>query len=87
MPLDWKKITESAANKTDESLASEISSLTTMSASDINDLFPTPSDKKKLASLMAIVKSADNRNTKINKIVANIEDFADTVITLVGRVA
>ena len=87
MALNWNEIATKAAKNTDESLTVEISSLTTMSDSEIEELFPTPSDKERLAKLMSIVKSADDRNTKINKIVNNIKDLADTVITLAGKVA
>ncbi len=87
MTLNWTEIAARAAEQTDEELASEISSLTTMKDSEIEELFPTPSDKERLANLMLIVKSADDRNKKISKIVRNIKGFADVVITLAERVA
>ena len=86
MPLDWNKIAAKAAKQTDEILATEISSLTRMKDSEIESLFPTPSDKEKLAKLMAIVESADHENTKIKNIVDNIDDLAGVVVKLAGKV-
>jgi len=83
---DWDRIVAKSANQVNESLAPEISSLTRMKDSEIEEFFPTPSDKQKLASLMAIVTSADDENTKIRRIVDNIEDLAGVVVTLAGKV-
>ncbi len=92
MPVDWEEldneidgIIEAAAQETDEALASKVSSLTKMTDDEIKELFPAPADVKKLSKLMKIVKSADDRNTKINQIVGNAEDLAGVVITLVDK--
>ena len=54
---------------------------------EVKELFPKPADTKKLAELMKIVKSAEDRNTKINNIVANAEEFGGVVLTLLGKFA
>ena len=35
---------------------------------------------------MEIVKSAEARNVKVSRIVANVEDLAEVVLTLAGKV-
>lgn len=94
MAIDWDKIDaevdgiiEQAANATDEKLASKISSVTRLTDEEIMELFPEPSDVKKLKELMKVVKSAEDRNTKVNNIIANVEDFAGIIITILGKLA
>lgn len=83
--IDIDAIMDGAAQKTDEKLASQISSLTRMTDEEIKKLFPKAVDAKKLVELMSIVKSAESQNTKINEIVANSEKFAGVVVTLLGK--
>lgn len=92
MPFDINKFKEkldaarqNAKDKTDKELASEISGLTRLTDDEIQELFPQTADLEKLADLMAIVKSADDQNQKINKIVENSEKFAGVVITLLNK--
>ncbi len=94
MGIDWDKFEEgldgainTAAEKTDERLAGRISSITRLTDDEIIKLFPKPSDVKKLTELMKIVKSAGRRNTKMNQIVTNIEDFSGIILTLLGKFA
>ena len=83
--IDLDEIIEDEANKTDEELASKISSLTRMTDTEVNELFPNPSDTKKLVELMKIVKSSEDKNTKINNIVANTQEFSGVILTLLGK--
>ena len=85
MGLNWSEVAAKAAKETDDQLAGDISSLTTMTDSEINQLFPTRDDKQRLAELMEIVKTAGSRNQKINRIVDSIRDLADVVLKIVGR--
>jgi len=92
MPIDWEKfdrelpsIIEDSAEKTDQRLASRISSITRMTDDEVQELFPEPADVKKLSNLMRIVKSAEERNTKINNIVSNAEEFAGVILTLLTK--
>ena len=87
MGLNWTEIAEQARLETNEDLAPHISSLTTMRDSEIAELFATPADKEQLATLMAIVKSADDHNTKVSRIVNNIESLADVVIKVAETLA
>jgi len=91
---DWDKLERSvdgiikdSAKKTDEELASMISSVTRLTDEEIQELFPEPSDAKKLVELMKIVKSAEDRNTKINRIVENSKKFGGVVLTLLSKFA
>ena len=92
MPVNWDQfkndldsIIESGAQNADERLASRISSVTRMTDDEVMELFPEPGDVQKLAELMSVVKAADDRNTKINNIVANAENFAGIILTLVEK--
>lgn len=94
MAIDWKSFqdkvdqaVENAGERTDANLASHISSVTRLTDEEIKKLFPDPADVKKLAELMEIVKKAGDQNEKVNRIVANIDDFAGVVLTLLGKLA
>ena len=83
--IDLDAIIDDAAQKTDEKLAGQISSLTRMTDEEIQEFFPKAADAKKLVELMQIVKSAEDRNVKVNNIAANSEKFAGVVVTLLGK--
>lgn len=92
MTIDWDKLEghidssiENAAKATDDKLASKIAAITRLTNEEVKALFPEPSDVKKLAELIKIVKSAEARNDKINKIVADSEKFAGIVLTLLSK--
>jgi hypothetical protein len=89
---DWDKfgkkvnqIVENASDKTDKILASDISSITRLTDQEIREFFPEPSDVEKLQKLIQIVKSADDRNSKINSIVQNSEAFGGIILTLLSK--
>lgn len=84
---DLDSILDDAADKTDKKLAGQISSLTRMTDEEVQKWFPRKADAKKLAKLMKIVKSSENRNTKINRIVENSEELAGIVLTLLEKFA
>jgi hypothetical protein len=90
--IDWDEfasqidgIIDSAASRTDERLASKKSSLTKLTDIEVQELFPEPSDIKKLAELMRIVKSAQSRNAKINALVSKADEFGGILITLLEK--
>jgi hypothetical protein len=94
MPTDWKSlekeidsIIDESAKKTDIDLASKMSTVSRLTEEEIKKLFPKPSEVKDLFDLMKIVKSAESRNTKINKIMENSERFAGIVLTLLTKLA
>ncbi len=92
MPIDWDVFDSDldtaidiSIAETDAQLAGRVSSLTRMTDDEIQELFPTPADVQKLAKLMQIVKSAEDQNTKINKIVEDGEQFAGIIIKLLDK--
>ncbi|WP_257294027.1 hypothetical protein [Endozoicomonas sp. YOMI1] len=92
MAIDWESFEsdlderiDSAGERTDARLAEKMSSITRMTDEEIQELLPDPADAKKLTDLMKIVKSADDRNTKVNMIVANAEDFGGVLVTLLEK--
>lgn len=94
MPINWESFgkevddaIETASDKTDAKLASKISSLTRLTDEEIQELFPKPADVKKLFDLMKLVKSAEDRNNKINFIVSKAEDYGGIVLTLLEKFA
>lgn len=94
MPIDWDKFDQDlntaaakAGQKTDAALAGKLSSISRLTDEEITELFPDPADAKKLGELMQIVKSAGDRNEKVNRIVANAEKFGGVVFTLLQKFA
>ncbi|MFO7962738.1 MAG: hypothetical protein R6U50_02345 [Desulfobacterales bacterium] len=94
MPLNWEKFekdvntaVKTSGKVTDQKLASKMSSVTRLTDDEIQKLFPTPTDAKRLFELMKIVKSASHRNTKIKEIVLNAERFAGIIVTLLSKTA
>lgn len=83
--LNIKAIGKEAEAKTDDKLASRVSSLTKFNDEQIKQLFPEKGDVAKLAELMQIVKSADSQNAKINQIFQNAEKFGKILITLLSK--
>lgn len=83
--IDIDAIADDAAQKTDDKLAGQISSLTRMTDAEIKKLFSKAADAKKLVALMQIVKSAETRNKKISNIVENSEKFAGIVLKLLDK--
>lgn len=94
MAIDWEKFQDkvdrgviSAGTKTDAQLAGQISSVTRLTDEEIKVLFPDPADVKRVAELMEIVKKSGDKNEKIKQIVANIDDLAGVVVTILGKLA
>jgi len=94
MPIDWNSFNDDidtavaqSGTRTDDQLASKISSVTRLTDDEIKQMFPDPADVKKLAALMQIVKSATDKNAKINQLVANSETFAGIIIPLLEKFA
>lgn len=92
MALDWNEVVshadadvQGAKARTDEKLASKISSLSNMTDEEVQRLFPEPADAKRLATLMQIVQSSDDQNRKVDQLVGNIQDLAGTILTLLGK--
>ncbi len=91
MPIDWDAFQstidaeiEAAATATSTDLASKASSITRLTDEEIVELFPTPADAQMLKNLMEIVKSAEDENVKINRLVSNIEELGGAAIKIIG---
>lgn len=92
MPVNWddfdKKVDKAisdAGKRTDERLAVQIAGITRMTAEEVQTLFPLTADAEKVARLMRVVKESGDRNTKVNNILGNAEEFAGVVLTLLER--
>ncbi len=93
MDIDWselqsklKDIIGESVDQTDTDLSKEIASLTTMSQSEIQNLFPEEADQQALVDLMTIVKGAQTQNDKISNIFSNAEKFGNVVYNLLNRI-
>jgi hypothetical protein len=82
-----KRAARSAAQRTDEKLASDASSLTSFTDEEIQELFPKPADVEKLARLMAIVRSAESDNRRLLNLKKNFEDLGGTILKLLDTLA
>lgn len=90
MANPWDAISDgidSAAKKTDDDTASQISSLTHMTDSEIKALFPTKDDVQQLTTLMQIVNANTTQAQKQKKIIDNIQSIAGAVVKIVGKFA
>ncbi|MCP4588479.1 hypothetical protein [Pseudoalteromonas sp.] len=92
MAIDWdtfekdvKSDAKAAANETDNNLSSRISSVSKLNDEEIKELFPHPSDAEKLAILIKAVKTADDKNKKLNEIMSNSEDVAGILVRLIDK--
>jgi len=92
--INWDKyqseldtIVEGANQRTNAQLANEVARVSRLTDSEIKRLFPKPSDAKRVAELMEIVKRSGNRNEKINRITRNAEHFGDVIFTLLKKLA
>ncbi len=85
MPIDWSDVDDAikgAAKKTDDDLASKISSLTRFTDDEIKKLFPTKADVQRLSELMQIVQASTSEQEKVNRLTKNIASLGGTVLTL-----
>lgn len=90
MAIDWnaydpERLAKEATNETDSQLASKISSITRMKDEEVIKLFPKSADAIKVAELIRIVRSSDNRNKKIKQLVGSAETFAGVTLTLLEK--
>lgn len=76
-----------AAEKTNRELADELSGLTRLTNRQIQRLFPTRADKKRLTELLVIVNSATEENEKILRLKENLQELGGVVIKLVKTLA
>lgn len=92
MAIDWDTFEEDvkndakvAADETDNNLSSRISSVTKLNDEEIKELFPNAADAEKLAMLIKAVKTADDKNKKLNEIMSNSEEVAGILVRLIDK--
>lgn len=92
MHVDWNTfsteidtILDSGVKETDRFLALKISSYTSMTESDVQELFPESFDKKQLAELVILVKSKSDQAEKIKKIISTPQKYVGVMITLLNK--
>ncbi|MHB1051332.1 MAG: hypothetical protein ACYC09_14735 [Bacteroidota bacterium] len=74
-----------ASTDTKKEFAENLSSYTTLSAKEIEDLFPKQTDREELLTLLEIVSSAKDENSKKADLISKIGDVGGAVIKLVKR--
>lgn len=91
--IDWKDFQKKAQaasgealQETNTRLAGEMSSLVSLTQSEVQDIFPEKSDKEDFSELMTIVKSHTSRNQKITKIAQNSEKFGKVIVSLLSKI-
>lgn len=82
---NFDRLSNKAEEDADRAVGDKISSATRMTRAEVWELFPERADQKRLAELMHIVKSADDHNTKVNKIVSRAEEFSGIVVKLLDK--
>jgi len=83
----FKDILKASADKTNDELASEISSLTRLTDAQIKSISPAKADKENLLKLLEIVNSATGENNQIVQLRDNIASLAGTVIKVLKVLA
>lgn len=83
----FASVLRDSAEKTDRQLASEISSLTRLTDTELKELFPKRADKENLLMLLEIVNKGTDGNKKVAQLTENISQLAGTVVKLLGILA
>ncbi|MCF2845813.1 hypothetical protein NH514_00290 [Pseudoalteromonas sp. ACER1] len=92
MTINWEELEkeidgaiQTGTNNTNKKLSSRISSVTRLTDEEITEMLPESTDVKKLSKLMAIVKAAEDDNTKAKKLAHNVEELGSIVIKLINK--
>jgi len=75
-----------AKKKTREKFADKISSLTSFTATEVEELFPKKTDQEELKELIKIVDEATDDNTKKAKLITNIRKISGAVLKVAKKV-
>lgn len=76
------KVGELASVTTKEEFGDKLSSYTSLTSKEIEDLFPVKSDREELLELIKIVNSSDDENIKKAKLVKNIGSVSSAVLKI-----
>lgn len=86
MPTNWDTIADKAAQKTNEQLSGEISSLTSLNDEEINKIIlDTGISKQDLTDVLKTLKDASISNDKKATAIKNIAKGVDIVIGIAAR--
>ena len=85
--MDWDTILQDAANETDISLASKISSLCHLTDSDIALIAPAKNDKENLVKMLSVIKDQTLSNEKKAEAIKQISNSLNLLIGIVAKVA
>ena len=86
-PNKYTKAAEQARQDTDERYNQVIASLTRLSQEDINNLFPTRSEKDRLLELLEIVNQETEDNIKVARLKDDIESYGTIILKLISLLA
>ncbi len=86
MPIDWKKIAEEAANKTDQEFSNQISSLTRLNDDEIISLISdTGINKQDLTEVLKVVHDATKSNQEKAEAISNIGKGIDLLAAIASK--
>jgi hypothetical protein len=75
-----------ASAQTKAEFADVLSSYTTLTADEVQTLFPAKADRDELLELLKIVSSATTANQKQAALISNIQKVAGAALKVVGKV-
>ena len=81
----WDDIRRNAKTQTEDTFASQISSLTSLKDGEINEIAPTSEDKDKLAHLLSIVNDAATNNNAKADAIRNVNGLLEIAIPLLTK--
>lgn len=76
-----------ASAKTKKQFADRLSSYTSLTASEIEELFPKKSDREELLELLKIVNESSSENERKKKLVESITKVGGAVLKVAKRFA
>lgn len=76
------KVGEIASARTKEEFGDKLSSYTSLTSEEVEDLFPEQSDREELLELIKIVNSSADENIKKAKLVKNIGSVSSAVLKI-----
>ena len=85
MATSWESILANAKKQTDETFASRVSSLTTLTDEEIKAIAPKAADKEKLAKLMSIVADATMDNNAKAAQIKSISGLIEIAVPLLKK--
>lgn len=85
MATSWESILANAKKQTDDTFASRVSSLTTLTDAEVKAITPQATDKEKLAKLMSIVSDATLDNNAKAQQIRSVAGLVEIAIPLLKK--